>query len=102
MTISQISDPCPRCGQQRIVKKAWRERVATFYGETVLEHTLMVCPDKKCQRVIDGNNKEDKKRSDSFKKSAKKTPPSTFMSEKERILDLKIAKFAKKHSSTQS
>ncbi len=102
MTVTKISDPCIRCGRERIIKKAWKEKIQTFYGATVLEHTLMICPDKKCQKIVDGKNREDKKKTDSFKKSAKKTPPSTFMSEKERLLDIKIARFAKKSSSSNN
>lgn len=100
MSVIKISDPCTRCGKERIIKKVWKEKIQTFYGKSTLEHTLAICPDKKCQGIVDGKNRADKKKSDSFKNSAKKTPPSTFMSEKERLLDIKIARFAKKSSSS--
>ncbi len=46
------SNPCVRCGQERITVKKWSEKV----GTSVLKYTLTQCPDAKCQEIVDRNN----------------------------------------------
>ena len=46
-------NPCPRCGQLRIVDKVWVEEIASAGGVSKLTHTLMVCPDPKCQEKVE-------------------------------------------------
>ncbi len=45
--------PCIRCGQERIVTKTWEESVATLSGVSVVMHTVSVCPDEDCQKIVD-------------------------------------------------
>ena len=40
---------CYRCGRERIVLRVWKEKVEN----SVIENTESVCPDKKCQEVVD-------------------------------------------------
>ncbi|OGK12628.1 hypothetical protein A3C98_00855 [Candidatus Roizmanbacteria bacterium RIFCSPHIGHO2_02_FULL_37_15] len=40
---------CYRCGRERIVVKVWKEKVEN----SVIENTESICPDKKCQEVVD-------------------------------------------------
>ena len=47
---------CYRCGKERIVTKIWKERV----GNSVVENTETVCPDKKCQEAMEQEIKKQK------------------------------------------
>ena len=49
----QISNPCTRCGNERIISKSWEETVKTFYGTTMVVHTLTVCPNRECQKIVE-------------------------------------------------
>ncbi len=51
------SNPCIRCGKERIVAKSWKELV----GKSLLTYTTNICPDPACQKLID---KEMKVRND--------------------------------------
>lgn len=44
-----MSNPCIVCGKQRIEGKSWKEKV----GISVVTHTQTICPDPKCQRIVD-------------------------------------------------
>jgi 2-phospho-L-lactate transferase/gluconeogenesis factor (CofD/UPF0052 family) len=57
---NKYSNPCFRCGRERIVSKTVKEKI----GESVIETTLTVCPDPACQKEVDRENKRisDKKR----------------------------------------
>jgi hypothetical protein len=46
--LSTISNPCVRCGKERIVLKTWTALV----GKAKLTYTDTACPDKSCQQVI--------------------------------------------------
>lgn len=50
--------PCIRCGKMRIIGKTWTEKVSG----SLVTHTLTVCPDPECQRVVENQlqNKRDK------------------------------------------
>ncbi|PIS15433.1 hypothetical protein COT62_03720 [Candidatus Roizmanbacteria bacterium CG09_land_8_20_14_0_10_41_9] len=47
---------CCRCGKERIVKRVWKERI----GNSVVENTETVCPDKECQKIVDRDLKKQK------------------------------------------
>jgi len=49
-----VKNNCYRCGKERIVSKVWKEKV----GNSIVETTEKVCPDKECQSMI---NREMKK-----------------------------------------
>lgn len=40
---------CVRCGKPRILAKKWKEKVVIYGLVSIVEHSEMVCPDKKCQ-----------------------------------------------------
>lgn len=48
-----ISNPCVRCGKERIVGKTWVEENETGFGTSRIKHTLLVCPDAECQKKLD-------------------------------------------------
>ncbi|MBI1862719.1 hypothetical protein HYS00_01220 [Candidatus Microgenomates bacterium] len=47
------SNPCIRCGRERIVSKTSKERV----GNSVIVTTLTVCPDPACQKEVERENR---------------------------------------------
>ena len=57
---------CPRCGSQRIVAKVWEEQL----GASTIKNKLMVCPDKKCQKKIDEENKKQEEKAAEMKRRA--------------------------------
>lgn len=55
MNNQNSSNPCQRCGRERIIQKTWVEQIDTAAGTSTLKHTLTVCPDPACQsKVEDG------------------------------------------------
>lgn len=63
----KYSTPCIRCGKERIDKKSWKEKVASFIGSTTLTHTQTVCPDPKCQEIVERDFETQKKRREEIK-----------------------------------
>jgi len=49
---TKISNPCTRCGQERIDSKTWTEEVDTFFGKSTIVHTETVCPNPICQAEV--------------------------------------------------
>lgn len=44
-----MSNPCIKCGKERVDGKSWKERV----GTSVITHTSTVCPNPHCQKIVD-------------------------------------------------
>ncbi len=44
-----MSNPCVRCGHERIDGKTWKGKV----GASPVTSTQTVCPDKECQKIVD-------------------------------------------------
>lgn len=44
-----MSNPCVRCGIERIDGKTWKGKV----GASPVTYTQTVCPDKSCQKIVD-------------------------------------------------
>lgn len=53
---------CPLCSKERIVFKKWEEEIKTYIGTSTIVHTLMICPDPKCQKKVDADIASQKKR----------------------------------------
>lgn len=47
------SNPCIRCGKERITSKTWKETVKNFIGSTIVTYTETVCPDSDCQKIVE-------------------------------------------------
>lgn len=58
---------CIRCGKDRILGKTWVEKLQTYNGISLLEHTEMICPDKECQKVVDNDHRIKKEKADQMK-----------------------------------
>ncbi len=44
-----MSNPCIRCGKERIEGKSWKEKSGTAF----IVHTKTICPDKECQKALE-------------------------------------------------
>lgn len=52
----QLSNPCTRCGKERIITKTWTEKMDTFFGTSTVTHTETSCPDPECQKIVEEKN----------------------------------------------
>ncbi|TSC86262.1 MAG: hypothetical protein G01um10147_974 [Microgenomates group bacterium Gr01-1014_7] len=44
-----MSNPCIKCGKQRIDGKSWKEKS----GNSTIFYTKTICPDSACQKLLD-------------------------------------------------
>lgn len=51
---SSLSNPCIRCGKERIILKTWTENL----GYALLTRTDTICPDKICQKAVNDDLEE--------------------------------------------
>lgn len=57
-----MSNPCVRCGKERIEGKSWKEKNGNF----VVTHTLTICPDKACQKIVEQGIADRKEKSENL------------------------------------
>ena len=62
----QLSNPCVRCGQERILSKVWTESTSSFSAPVT--YSSWVCPDEECQAVVDVGIKERKEKAAALKR----------------------------------
>lgn len=48
------SNPCSRCGTERVIVRTWKERV----GNSIVTNTEKKCPNPECQKIVDLENKK--------------------------------------------
>jgi hypothetical protein len=60
------SNPCIRCGKERIVSKTWKEEVTNFFGSSFITHTETVCPDGECQKIVNAKFKQEKEKKEAL------------------------------------
>jgi hypothetical protein len=46
-----VSNPCIRCGKERIVAKERTEKIGA--GSGTITYIQTICPDKECQKIVD-------------------------------------------------
>lgn len=56
--IKRYSNPCVRCGRERVLLKTCKEKI----DNSVITVNYMVCPDKECQDKVDKDNEKIRKR----------------------------------------
>lgn len=61
------TNPCTRCGKERIEGKKYKEEIATFFGTSTIIHVDTVCPDKDCQEIVEQKLEALKAKSDEMK-----------------------------------
>ncbi|MBI4039107.1 hypothetical protein HY384_04080 [Candidatus Daviesbacteria bacterium] len=54
-----MSNPCIRCGKQRLDGKTWKGKI----GSSTVTYTLTICPDAGCQKIVDQVTAERKEKS---------------------------------------
>ena len=57
------SNPCIRCGKERIVVKTWKEKL----GNSIIINTKMNCPDSDCQEKLELDFKKQEDRRQAIK-----------------------------------
>lgn len=60
-----MSNPCIECGKERIDGKTWKGNV----GISVVTYTQTICPDPKCQKIVDQRTADRKAKSASLIKA---------------------------------
>ena len=63
------SNPCIRCGKQRIDSKTWEEKITNFMGTSIITHTQTVCPDPECQKIVEKEQDVRKKRKEELEQN---------------------------------
>lgn len=50
----KYSNPCTRCGKERIVSRTWEEYIQTYSGAQIVQiNSETICPDPSCQKVVE-------------------------------------------------
>lgn len=50
----KYTNPCTRCGKERITSRTWEQRIQTYSGVDAIQiNSRTICPDKACQRIVD-------------------------------------------------
>lgn len=52
--MQKYSNPCIRCGKERIEARVWKEKVE----DSIIINRQMICPDPLCQKKVDSDNKK--------------------------------------------
>lgn len=89
-----FSNPCSRCGKERILLKKWIEEIPTFSNKMLkITRATNICPDVECQKIVDADltvqkQKRDKIKSDREKKLKEVADKKVFdKAEKEKLLN---------------
>lgn len=72
-----MSNPCVRCGKQRVDSKSWVGKV----GVSNITYTMTVCPDSECQKIVEQGIAERKAKNASLVRAKKEAK-----SAKEKLL----------------
>ena len=64
------SNPCIRCGKERIIFKRTEEQMYDYPGATKVVHIEKVCPDPECQKLLDAEIKEQQNKRDTLRKKS--------------------------------
>lgn len=66
-----MSNPCTRCGNERIASKPWKEVIETYGRTSIVIHTQYVCVDPKCQEIVEHQFATQKKERESVENQRK-------------------------------
>ena len=64
--VKTYSNPCSRCGTQRIVSRIWKEKI----DNSTIINTEMICPNPACQKQVVADNKNRVDRYTALKKKS--------------------------------
>lgn len=66
--IKPLTNPCTRCGKERILAKTWDEEIETYGNKKmIITRSLNICPDPECQKLVDAELATQKKKRDKIK-----------------------------------
>lgn len=66
--MSYVSNPCTRCGKERVLLKKWTEEISGYgNNKTTVTRSLNVCPDPECQKIVDAELHVQKKKREQLK-----------------------------------
>ena len=66
--IKKFSNPCSRCGKERILLKKWVEEIPTFSNKMLkITRSTNVCPDPECQKIVDADLTVQREKRDKIK-----------------------------------
>lgn len=64
----QYTNPCTRCGKERILVKEWIDKIPTFSGGFVeVTRTENACPEPECQAIVQKDLDGQKEKRDKMK-----------------------------------
>lgn len=70
--MAKTTNPCTRCGKERVESKKYTEEITTFFGTSTIIHTDTVCPDEECQKIVEEKLEVQKQKSDELKQEKQK------------------------------
>jgi hypothetical protein len=71
--IKKFSNPCSRCGKERVLLRKWIEEIPTYNNKTTkVTRALNVCPDIECQKIVDADLTEQRRKRDKIKDEREK------------------------------
>lgn len=69
---TNYTNPCIRCGKERVVLKRTEEQMYDYPGATKVVHIEKVCPDPDCQKILDAELKDQQKKRDNLRMMSEK------------------------------
>lgn len=61
------TNPCIKCGKERIMLKTWKEYIKNYTGVSLVIYSETVCPDKECQKAVNKILQNQKEKRDAIK-----------------------------------
>ncbi len=84
---SKISNPCIRCGKERIIVKTWNEKVDTYFGTSDIVHTETACPDPACQAIVAQRNADSQRNKEKMDKDRSDRMQRAQAARKKKVVD---------------
>lgn len=89
------SNPCIRCGKERIDSETWEETVINFIGTTIVTHTKTVCPDPECQKLVERELENQRKKKEEFERNKEERKAKFKELSQKKLKSLETAKSKK-------
>ncbi len=64
------SNPCFRCGTERIISKRWEEPMYDYPDSPKVVHIEKICPNPDCQKLVDAELKAQQDKKDNLRKKS--------------------------------
>ncbi len=91
--MKKYTNPCSRCGKERIVARRWVEEIPTVSGTKIeVTHTENICPDPECQEIVKKELMVQQRKRDKIKEDREKRLEEN-LAKKKQVAQDKIAEF---------